>query len=291
MATIEIPRPVELIPGQQQSLWGWPAVVNFALGGLGAGLYVVAVAASGFRPSPAVVLASWLGPALVLAGFAAVASEAGRPFRGARVLSRVGTSWMSRELWIGGVFVLCAAVDLVYPSRPYRIVGVVTGLGLALAQGFIVRRARGVTAWDAPLIPLTFLLSALVSGAGGYLMFETASGRHAPVAVLGGTLVLLAGALLVWVRYLAGSGEAAFTRAVAPLSQGRSAVLIARGGYLVPFALVALAMGLRGIAAPAVLLAGALMLGAQLYAKTRLILAAGSLRPITLAVRIQRRSG
>jgi hypothetical protein len=37
----------------------------------------------------------------VLAGFAAVAGEAGRPLRGPRVLWKVRTSWMSRELWIG----------------------------------------------------------------------------------------------------------------------------------------------------------------------------------------------
>ena len=159
---MRVAQPVELIPGQQQSLWGWPAVVNFALGGLGAGFYVVAVAASGFRPSPVVILGSWLGPLLVLVGFAAVAAEAGRPFRGGRVLSRVATSWMSRELWVGGVFVVCAVADLLSPWRPYRLIALGAGLGLALAQGFILRRARGVISWDVPLIPATFLLSAIL---------------------------------------------------------------------------------------------------------------------------------
>lgn len=283
-------QPVELIPGQQQSLWGWPAVVNFALGGLGAGFYVVAVAASRFHPSPAVILGSWLGPLLVLVGFAAVAAEAGRPFRGGRVLTRVGTSWMSRELWIGGVFILCAVADLLSPWRPYRVMALGAGLGLALAQGFILRRARGVVSWNVPLIPATFLLSAVVSGAGAFLLVETISGRRPTAPVLVATLFLLAVALLAWVRYLTWSDESTFIRAVSSLSEGWASLLIARGGYLVPFLLVAIAVGVPAISAPAILLAGVLMVGGQLYTKARLILRAGSLRPITLAMRIQRRS-
>jgi hypothetical protein len=57
-----------------------------------------------------------------------------------------------------------------------------------------------------------------------------------------------------------------------------------------PFVLVVLAAGLPAIATPALVLAGALMIAGQCYAKARLILTAGTLRPITLAVRIPRRS-
>src|SRR3990172_2763707 len=112
--------PVELIPARRQILWGWPAVVNFTLGGVGAGLYGTAVLAAGFERTAAVVLASWLGLLLVLAGFAAVAGEAGRPLRGPRVLWKVRTSWMSRELWIGGAFVLLIAADFAFPLRIHR---------------------------------------------------------------------------------------------------------------------------------------------------------------------------
>ena len=37
---------MELIPPDHR-LWGWPAVLNFFLGGLGAGFYVVTVLAEG----------------------------------------------------------------------------------------------------------------------------------------------------------------------------------------------------------------------------------------------------
>src|SRR6266496_305340 len=81
----EMTPPVELIPARRQILWGWQAVVNFTAGGVGAGLYGAAVIGAGFERTPAVALASWLAPFLVLAGFAAVAGEAGRPPRGPRV--------------------------------------------------------------------------------------------------------------------------------------------------------------------------------------------------------------
>src|SRR5262245_57845524 len=116
--------PVELIPATPQRLWGAPAVANFALGGLGAGFYATAVLAARFEASTTVSLAAWLGPLLVFAGFAAVATEAGRPLRGARGLARVRTSWMSRELVLGGVFAAAALAEWVTPSPTQRAAAV-----------------------------------------------------------------------------------------------------------------------------------------------------------------------
>src|SRR3990172_10465716 len=141
MRTGERPPPVELIPAQRQRLWGWQAVVNFTLGGVGAGLYGTAVVVAGFERGPSVVLASWLAPLLVLAGFAAVAGEAGRPLRGPRVLWKVRTSWMSRELWIGGAFVLLIAADFAFPLRIHRAQALAAAVLPALAPGMNLRRS------------------------------------------------------------------------------------------------------------------------------------------------------
>mgnify|MGYP003584851341 CR=1 FL=1 len=48
MATLMRAR-LEMLPARPQTLWGWPAVVNFVLGGLGAGWYIVAVLAAGLE--------------------------------------------------------------------------------------------------------------------------------------------------------------------------------------------------------------------------------------------------
>lgn len=283
-----VPR-MEVIPPPQQTLWGRPAVVNFVLGGLGAGWYVVAALAAGLERSPAVTAASWAAPVLVLGGFAAVAAEAGRPLRGPRVLTRLRTSWMSRELLVGIVFVLLVVADLAVPLRLHRAQAVVAAVLLALAQGFMVRRARGVTAWDVPLVPLLFLLSALVSGSGAYLLVEALAGRSPIPSVIGVTLLLIVVAFVVWSGYLAWTSEAAYRRAIAPLREGRSAVVIDGAGYGLPLLLGLLALAVPAVAGPLVGLAGALLVAGQGYAKARLILAAGHLRPITLALALSKR--
>src|SRR5574341_41926 len=221
MRTVEIPPPVELIPAQRQRLWGWQAVVNFVLGGMGAGWYATAVLAAGFERPAAVVLASWLAPLLVLGGFAAVAGEAGRPLRGPRVLWKVRTSWMSRELWIGGAFVLLIAADIAFPLRLHRAQALGAAVLLALAQGMILRRSRGIAAWDAPIMPWLFLLSAAVSGSGAYMLIEVLAGRAVAPAVIEASLVLLVAALGLGRAYVFTPAGHAFRDATASLRDGR----------------------------------------------------------------------
>ena len=291
--TIEMPGAVELIPATRQALWGWPAVANFALGGLGAGLYVKAVVAGAFGPSPAVTIAAWLGPALVLAGFLAIATESGRPLRGPRVLTRVRTSWMSRELWLGAIFVALAGADLAVPlPSGRRYAGALAAIGFVVAQGFILREARAVVAWSLPAMPLLFLVSAAISGDGLFLGLEAATGRAPRTIALAGTAALLLAGGAAWRALVSGAGDEAIARSLAPLTEGRAGALVFGGAYVAPFLLVALASLLppAGTAAAAGL-AGFLMVAGQVHAKARLILRAGRLRPITLAApRLHRRT-
>jgi DMSO reductase anchor subunit len=289
MATVLRAPRLELLPGGPQTLWGWPAVINFALGGLGAGWYIVAVLAAGLERSPGVTAASWTAPFLVLAGFAAVAGEAGRPLRGPRVLRRLRTSWMSRELLIGIAFVLLVAADLAFPLRLHRAQALVAAGLLALAQGFILRRARGIPAWDVSIMPALFVLSALLSGGGTYLLVEAAAGRPPARAVVGAVLMLVVVGFVAWARYCVWSPEPAFTRAVASLREGRSGLLIDGAGYGLPFALGLLGLAAPAAAGPLLALAGALLVAGQVYAKARLIRATGRLRPITLAISVSKR--
>lgn len=272
----------ELIPPVRQALWGAPAVANFALGGLGAGFYSAAVLAAGFRDPAAISLAAWLGPVLVLAGFAAVASEAGRPLRGARVLARIRTSWMSRELLLGLVFAALAAAELARPSPVLRGLAALVALAFAWAQGLIVRRARAVTAWDVPAMPAVFLTSSLASGAGLLIAEASLRGRGPTAAGLAGALLALGAAAAAWAGYLTWSRDPEFARATRALREGRIALGIAAGAYIAPAVLLSLAVALDGRAPAASLLAGALMVAGQVEAKRALILTAGHLRAITL---------
>lgn len=281
--------PVQLIPSRHQTLWGWPAVLNFFLGGVGAGLYVVAALAHGSGRAPAMAVAAWLGPALVLAGFASVGTEAGRPLRGARLLARIRTSWMSRELLLGGLFVALALAEIAWPAPALRLLAAGAGLLLALAQGFMLRRARGIPAWDVAIMPVVFGLSALVSGAGAYAVLEASAGRALAGAPLAAIPMILIASALGWSRYLGWSRDPAFVDAVSPLAEGRETRTIIGTGHAAPVLLVALGAGMPAVAIPATALAGLLMLAAQWRMKSRLILTAGHLRPITIPrLRIRR---
>jgi DMSO reductase anchor subunit len=276
MSAVTAAWPIELLPPVAQRLWGWPAVLNFVCGGLGAGLYLASAAAG--RPGGA----RWLGPALVLIGFLAVAAEAGRPLRGARVLARVRTSWMSRELWLGAAFALGAAVELPVLAVPAAAL-------LALAQGAILRRARGVPAWDARLLPLLFLSSALVSGTGLLLLLDAAAGRTPGDRAFAAALVLLVAHMALWQRYLA-SRALVFRQATRPLREGVTPALTVGAGYLAPALLIAPALAWPALAGPAAGAAGVAMIAGQVAAKAALILRAGGLRPITLPRLAARRS-
>jgi phenylacetyl-CoA:acceptor oxidoreductase subunit 2 len=279
MSLTTLTAPAALIPARRQTLWRAPAVLNFVLGGMGAGLYLAAVAAAAGGPPGALV--AGLGPALVLAGFAAVATEAGRPWRGPRVLRRVRSSWMSREAWLGGAFVAFAGADLAAPGVAWRALAAVAAGGLAVSQGFMLRRARGVTAWDVSLLPPLFLVSALASGAGLLAILMAARGGVDPTVLALLALLNAIGASL-WLAYVRWPAGSAFARATAALRAGPLALALVAGGYAAPFVLNVLALAWPATASPAGLAAGALMVTGQGALKWTLVTRIGFLRPIVL---------
>jgi formate-dependent nitrite reductase membrane component NrfD len=197
---------------------------------------------------------------------------------------------MSRELWIGGVFVLLVAADIAFPLRLHRAQALAAAVLLALAQGMILRRSRGIAAWDVPIMPWLFLLSAAVSGAGAYMLLEVLAGRAAPPAVL------VAGILLAILTFWAGRAYVstpaghAFREATASLRGGAAGRLAAGLGGALPLGALAVALAAPAVAAPAAALAGLAMVACQAYVKTELIVKAGLLRPITVAnLRMSRR--
>lgn len=163
----------------QQTVWGKLAVSNFFFGGAGGGIYVLAASLQVLYPEEAPSLfaaASLLGPALVLAGFLAVAAEAGRPFRGINVLLNVKRSWMSRELLASLSFVAAALADFLWPHTSLRSFAAVAALACVVSQGFILLRARGIPAWNLSVLPLLFLTSGSLTGIGVLLALIPAFG-------------------------------------------------------------------------------------------------------------------
>ena len=290
-------------PPERQHTWHGLAVANFLCGPTGVGLYLVAVLTGWLSgPSaplldlanPLASLAGWspdafaprqwaglLGPALVALGLLSVAAEAGRPFRGVNVFRNLRRSWMSRESGFAMLFMALAVLDtLLWESPPVQAVAALAGLGLVLAQGLILSKAKGVPAWSVPIMPLYFITSALAFGYGALLVLVS---LHADLglqvwtwAALG--IALAAVDLLVWRRYLATPPRTdTFRHSVALLKQPPWRLGIEGVGHALPAGLLAAAALLPAIALPLLAAAGLCLLAGGALARIALILKAAYL--------------
>ena len=259
-----------IVPAERQNLWGPLAVANFLLGGMGAGAYATAILVSGLSPL-ARLIGTW-SVLLVVVGFLCVAVEAGRPFRGPNVLRMVRSSWMSRELWAGGAFILLVVAEMVAPILWIRTLALLAALVFIFCQGLILLMARGIPAWNHPIVPVLFLTSGLLTGAAFLGMIDDVAGRWTWL-----TAGLLGLNGLVWVGYLIWPRDRAFLDATRNL-RGRMALSGIIGlGHIVPLLLLLL----PGDAGP--VLAGLFALFGAILLKASLVLRAGQFRPVAFA--------
>lgn len=292
---------MELIGAQMQRVWKLPAVVNFSCGGIGTGFYLVglllAPAPGGNWLQSLLVSAPFklLGPALVGFGFLALSTEAGRPMRGFNLFRHLRRSWMSRETLAAAIFLPAAGLDWMFPNPGLRAIAAVAALALMLCQGFIVYRARGVTAWNTPLMPLLFTTSGLASGTGLALivvpLFVGFSSQivyaELPLAFVG--LVTAGLNASVWLVYSNLPGDA-FRKATAVLHRGDRLALVIGVGHVLPMLLLA-AGTLASPSGPSgiflVVCGAALVLGG-VSQKFGIIMEAGYLRAINLEMPARR---
>jgi phenylacetyl-CoA:acceptor oxidoreductase subunit 1 len=296
------PRIAPRAPERQHS-WHGLAVANFFCGPTGIGLYLLAVLAGWLEGPQAPLLAPgnlpasfaslatgdlsprhWAGllaPLLVAVGLLAVAAEAGRPWRGFNVFRNLRRSWMSRESGFALAFIVLAGLDTLFWQQPaLQAAAALAGLGVALSQGLILARAKGVPAWNVPILPLHFISSALTGGCGAWLVLTGLHGEGTPwpaLAPLAG-LALLGVNLSLWLAYLATPPHTpTFGRSVAMLRQGRYQAGIVGLGHLLPALLLAVALTFPAALHPLLVAAGAAMLAGGLIARVALVIKAALL--------------
>jgi phenylacetyl-CoA:acceptor oxidoreductase subunit 1 len=293
------PPRIDAQPLRAQHSWHALAVANFFGGPAGAGLYgfgalwgwLLGGSAPLFQGESwagawaallggGLTVPQWaglLGPLLAAIGLLSVGAEAGRPLRGFNVLRNVRRSWMSREsacalgfIGLGGLNTLLWANPLV------QAVAALLGFGLVLAQGMILSKAKGIPAWNVPVMPWLFLSSALLAGGGALLLVAGLVGGAAQfartLAALG--LAVVALDLLVWARYLTRKSQSrTFGESVARLRRGLHAWSNLGVGHLLPALLLAVTVTLdAGWPLP---WAGLAMLAGGWLAKRALIQRAG----------------
>jgi DMSO reductase anchor subunit len=182
---------IRFIPSVRQTVWKRKAALNFILGGAGAGFYLIHTLASMLIKEDSALQRSippeWIAILLVSAGLASVALEAGRPWRARYVLSRLGSSWMSREALLAAAFMLSCIVQWQRPHAALPVLCAACAAGFIAAQGFLLQASRAVPAWNSAVLPPALAVSSVYAGCGLNLVYYSLSGAvHAilPYAAL-----------------------------------------------------------------------------------------------------------
>lgn len=168
---------MQLLPPTTQRVWGKLTVAHLVLGGTGTGVYLLDCLLRLLQPSKNIPNQPFyfqpLAAVLVCLGFLAVAIEAGRPAKAIYLLRRVATSWLSLETMSGILFIVTVLTDWLFPNLVTEGLAIVAAFGLMCSQGFIVYSARGIIAWNVPLVPPIFLSSGFSKASGLMLMLIT----------------------------------------------------------------------------------------------------------------------
>lgn len=242
---------------RSQHEWSWLLAIDLFLGGLGGGLFLLYRALS---------LPPWIGflsLILVLAGGAVLISELGRPWRAWRAIFRPQTSWISRGVLCIALFALTAVLSLspvAFPSISWvsgsvnenmvRVSGWIASLCalfITLYPGFVLGASRSVPFWDTPLLPLVFVMQALLGGSGVLLLlsaFGLLAGMLPSIQLLSALLIAVNFvAILVYLATIGRTGVSA-AESVRLFKHGGLARLFGAGavllGMILPLLLVAL---------------------------------------------------
>lgn len=281
-----------LILPMKYKVWGWPAAVNFILGGTATGFYLLIFLMKVLQDNTSIVFQSsvvkLLPPVMVILGFLALAIEAGRPMRGYHLLCNLRSSWMSFEVLAGAIFIISTILDYFLPHLFLKIIAVVSATGLIISHGFIFYHVRGVTAWNVPFIPLHFIISGLTIGFG-LLLFVAALDKwslRTDLMLIGLICVMLN--LVVWLIYLRMRRDTAFSKATEGLRNLGALFLTVGIGHLLPIILLLLLLFGSSVNTttkfPNIIsvLAGLAIVAGGVRQKVNIILGASYLRGITM---------
>lgn len=272
-----------MLSGQKQSAWKLPAVLNLTLGGMGAGFYLMTLLINLPQSSDwgqlllHTAVVKLLGPLLVCIGLLALTTEAGHPLKSIYLLVNLRNSWMSREALAGGLFVLFAGLDWLFPHPILRGLAAIAGLVFIIAQGMIVSRASGIYTWNKPSVPWLFLTCGLMTGSGVLLIANYFLGNAMWISLPLIAIIITVLNLVVWIVYLK-TPDQVFQNGIAPLRQTNRSILTIGVGHVLPVALLIISLV---IPLPLVIpFAGLTLIFGGVFQKFTLTLEASTMRSV-----------
>jgi formate-dependent nitrite reductase membrane component NrfD len=168
------------VDGQLQTEWGWLVAIYLFLGGVGAGAYTIA-AINGFLgdgAEPSTTVGLWIAFPALLIGSICLLADLGSPTRAFLSGMKPGSSWIARGFWIIGIFMILALLhfilhlytDVGQTSGGRTVVTVIAVTGIVFAvmtmayTGILLGASKGIPFWRSGVVPVVFVISALVTG-------------------------------------------------------------------------------------------------------------------------------
>ena len=261
-----------------QNIWLLPAGLYLFLGGLSAGLYLVAGTACVLRQrrfSRMYRTAFLISAAMLAAGLVCLLVEVVKPAQ-ALIVWRTfsnSSSWMMWGAWVAvgciGIFGLTGIFECPGPSRWLRdllsgvpflreglrigfvVLGMVGAVFITVYTGFLLTSAGGVPFWNSLLLPPLFCVSAVNAGLSAMMALGVFTGRtnqaskslRRTLIVVSLAVTVLEAALIAWfvLSMLAGGGFGYDAqRIAAALSAGE----LISGRFALSFWLLVPALGL-----------------------------------------------
>lgn len=176
---------------QRDWIEGHGILIAFALffGGISGGLYL----ASLYFDSLLGMFIAWL---LAMATGMADMAHLSKPMRFWRMLSKPGTSWISRGFIIIWAFLGLGAIQLAITywapggaaETLFMVLAGIAAFGVAIYSGFVVSFVVGIKLWNSSIIPILFVVAGLAGGLSVLLLASQGESTSRMISVANFTL-------------------------------------------------------------------------------------------------------
>ena len=164
-----------------QEVMGWKVAASLFLIATGAGSYLVGFLSGLIDPAGSMMLSKLaviLGTPFVLVGGCLLLCDMGQKSKFYHMISRPGSSWMSRGAFFVILFLVFNLIHLftgIWPTTTllthpavYLMIGIIASILAVLTlvyTGFLLGAVKAIPFWSSSFLPWLFLLSGLSTGA------------------------------------------------------------------------------------------------------------------------------
>lgn len=182
------------VNGQLQKEWGWLIAVYLFLGGVAGGAYTIGAINSfmGESLKLSTTVALWIAFPALLIGTIFLLADLGTPSRAVLAAMKPGTSWIARGTLIISIFMVLAFIHLVLhqfmgveggPAKTVAVLGIIFAIGTMSYTGILLGASKGIPFWRSGVVPVVFVVSAMVTGHFAIMLGVTVFGNTSETAM------------------------------------------------------------------------------------------------------------